>query len=74
MAALERTTVRRARVQRRCGEGCCPVVIKPDDLYLEHVVSPGHPELGNTRWRRLAECSQCAKRYGRDPYGNNEVA
>lgn len=64
MAALERTTVRRARKIRRCND-CGAVAIKPGDLYLETVVSPGHADLGNTRWRRIAECAGCGRRYGR---------
>lgn len=65
MAALERTVVRRARKQRPCGDSWCSVTIKRGDLYLEHVVSPGHVDLSNTGWRRLAECAECATRYGR---------
>jgi hypothetical protein len=65
--ALERTTVRRAVKERRCGDYVCRNVIRPGDLYNEHVTGPGHPELGNTRWLRLPECAECGARYGRAP-------
>lgn len=59
---MTRTTRRRARKAHRCG---CGNRIRPGELYLEHVASPQHEDLGNTRWWRLPECSECAERYGR---------
>ena len=67
MSAVERTTVRRAAKERRCGSYPCRNVIKPGDLYNEHVIGPGHIDLSNTRWMRSPECAECAARYGRAP-------
>lgn len=58
-----RTTLRTARKARNCDS--CLHRIRPGDLYLEHVASPDHDDLGNTRWRRSPECEDCAERYGR---------
>lgn len=57
-----RTTERTSRKRRSCG---CGNVIQPGDRYVEHVASPGHEDLDNTRWWRLPECEECAIRYGR---------
>jgi hypothetical protein len=65
VTAVERTTVRRAAKERRCGDYTCPNVIRPGDLYNEHVTGPGHADLGNTRWLRSPECAECAARYDR---------
>lgn len=66
--AVERTTLRRARKPRRCASRhfCGSPVINPGDLYLEHVISPGHDLIGNTTWLRSAECGPCAAGRG-DP-------
>lgn len=58
-----RTTLRTARKARNCGD--CRSRIQPGDRYLEHVVSPDHEDLGNTRWRRSPECEDCAEGSGR---------
>jgi hypothetical protein len=66
MSGLSRTTVRTARKPRPCGfigYGCR--MIEPGELYLEHVIAPNHPDVGNTRWWRSAECRECAHRCGR---------
>ena len=56
--AVEQSTVRRARKQHPCSDPWCHVeVIEPGTLYVEHVVSPGHPEVENQRWRRNKECA-----------------
>lgn len=60
---MTRTTLRTARKPRLCDS--CLRWIKTGDLYLEHVASPNHEDLGNTRWRRSPECAACATRYGR---------
>ena len=57
-----RTTERTSRKARRCD---CGNVILPGDRYMEHVAAPGAEDLGNTRWWRIAECGECAVRYGR---------
>ncbi|MEA5367755.1 hypothetical protein VA596_50050 [Amycolatopsis sp., V23-08] len=59
---MNRTTARRARKPHRCPY--CSL-IKPGDVYLEHVVSPDHDGLGNTGWLRLPECASCARSCGR---------
>jgi hypothetical protein len=38
--------------------------VNGDDDY-ECYARPGDAELGNERWRRLPECADCARRYGR---------
>jgi hypothetical protein len=58
-----RTKARVAGAARRCDSGCPS--IQPGDVYLEHVYSPDHDDIGNTRWARLTECAPCAERYGR---------
>jgi hypothetical protein len=60
---MTRTTPRKARRLRRC-DGCKGQII-PGSRYLEHVASPDHEDLGNVTWWRLAECGECAERYGR---------
>jgi len=64
--AVERTTVRRARKERRCSSAyvSCSRWIRFGDLYLEHVVGPGHDILDNTTWLRIPECSVCAEERG----------
>ena len=61
------TTTTRRRVSRKtrpaCG-GYCPD-IKPGDVYLEHKVFPGDDVWECKVPFRLAECSECATRYGR---------
>lgn len=37
----------------------------PGEVYLEHVCSPNHDDLGNTTWWLSAECAECATRCGR---------
>ncbi len=62
--SLMRTTHRTSRRHRRC-DGC-KALITPGERYLEHVAAPDpFGELGNVSWWRLAECSNCAERYGR---------
>jgi hypothetical protein len=60
---VQKTIVRTARKAHIC-EGCRST-IKPGERYLEWVASPYHSELNNAHWWRLAECGQCAERYGR---------
>ncbi|WP_410652086.1 hypothetical protein [Amycolatopsis sp. cmx-4-54] len=57
-----RTTARRAR-KHHTHPYCC--VIKPGEVYLEHVAAPDDNDLGNTHWWRLPECAADARRYGR---------
>lgn len=57
--AVELSTVRRARKQYACFNPRSSEVIEPGDLYMEHVVSPHHPEVENERWRRAKECADC---------------
>lgn len=63
---MNRTTARRARKPNRCAnvshrQPC----IRPGAVYLEHVVSPDHDDLGNIgRWR-LPECADDARVYQR---------
>lgn len=63
---MNRTTARRARKPHRCGnvshsQPCIPA----GAVYLEHVVSPDHDDLGNTGWWRLPECADDARAYQR---------
>ena len=61
------TVIAKARRARKPHWGCCRV-IKPGELYVEHTEFPGgesgyadtagHPV-------RMAECRECAERYGR---------
>lgn len=57
-----RTTARRARRFQRCESGC---QIEPGRVYLEHVYSPGHDDIGNAKWGRVAECRWHAEAYRR---------
>lgn len=61
---------RRSRKQRRCG---CGKRIEKGDRYLEQVASPHHDDLGNPHWWRLAECEDCARRYGRGGHFDQEA-
>ncbi len=56
-----RVQLRKARKVHHCG---CGRVIKVGHYYLEQVCSPRHEASGG-RWGRLAECDECADRYGR---------
>ena len=60
---MRRARSRTSRIIRRCD---CGRTICPGDRYIEHVASPNDPDIGNTGWRRVAECSECAIRYGRE--------
>lgn len=60
---MNRTTLRKARRYRSCASS--GTMILPGDLYLEHVCSPDHDDVGNVGWWRAAECRECAERYGR---------
>jgi hypothetical protein len=65
---MSTSRVRRARKSRHCGSDYIGPQIKPGDLYIEHTEFPGgesgyadaagHPV-------RMAECRDCAERYGR---------
>lgn len=59
---MTRSTGRTCRVPRPCG---CGNRIKRGERYVEHVASPDHDDFGNVGWWRLAECAECATRYGR---------
>jgi hypothetical protein len=62
--AVERTTIRRARKDRPCGDYVCSgdQVIRAGDLYNQHVTSPGSYDWGEvSTWSRLDECGMCAK-------------
>lgn len=59
---MMRTTRRRARKLHRCP---CRTVIAVGEVYLEHVASPNHGDLGNQYWWRLPECAECARTCGR---------
>ena len=54
--------VRRARKFHQC---FCGRGIREGDLYRSVVASPDHGDLGNMKWWRSAECSECCRRYGR---------
>jgi len=58
-----RTAIRCAAKSHRCGN-CGSFIYRGDD-YVELVMSPSHGDVGNTRWWRLTECSDCARQYGR---------
>lgn len=58
-----RSSTRRARKPHQCER--CLGAIEPGALYLESVASPGHDDLDNQTWWRLAECADCATRCGR---------
>lgn len=60
---MTRSTPRRAVKVHQCDR--CQRRILPGERYREAVVSPGHDGLGNVGWWRLAECRDCALRYGR---------
>ena len=59
---MTRTTPRTCLVPKRCE---CGVRIARGERYIEHVISPGHEDIGNTTWWRAYECRDCAGRYGR---------
>lgn len=66
MSVFYRTVAHKARMPHRCGFTSHP--IKPGEVYLQHTEFPGgdagyadaagHPV-------RVAECADCATRYGR---------
>lgn len=60
------STARRrvARKSHRCN-GCDRRTIEPGDPYLSGTVFPGHDTNTTTAPMRLAECADCAIRYGR---------
>ena len=62
MAVLERATIRRAAKEHPCWG--CRSFIKPGELHVEHVTSPGHPDVGNQRWVHARECADCAMQRG----------
>lgn len=63
---MMRQTLRRSRCFRRCDVASCDCrPIQPGDQYVEHVASPQHDVLGNTKWWRSAECLGCATLYDR---------
>ena len=66
---MQQRRVRRARKQHRCDGIDCNRVIKPGELYLSHIASPNHGDLGNLGWWRLLECADCAAKYGRSVNG-----
>lgn len=61
---MNRSTVRKARRSRSCGS--CQRRIEAGSYYVEHVCSPAWEFSGGV-WCRMAECSECATRYGRGP-------
>lgn len=42
-------------------------MIHRHEVYVEHVMSPWHGDVGTNDWQRVAECADCATRYGRGP-------
>lgn len=67
---------RRARVAHYCGG--CSRAVQPGEIYLRHVIFPGHDANPRGVWvaagsgrpipdrpRVSAECAECAIRYGR---------
>lgn len=62
---MTRTQRRRSRRSRRC-ESCLSVIHR-HEVYVEHVMSPWHGDVGTNDWQRVAECADCATRYGRGP-------
>ena len=57
-----RATRRTAHATRQCDT--CRSRILPGDTYVSAVASPGHDDLGNTGWWRLADCATCARIHG----------
>lgn len=47
------TVVRKSRRRRRCER--CRGAIRPGELYRDARLPPGNPDVGNTRWLRLAQ-------------------
>lgn len=60
---MNRTTVRRAHKPHRCSYDHCR--IRAGALYLEHVYSPQHDDLGNGKWWRSRQCQNCAQALGK---------
>jgi hypothetical protein len=62
-----RSSVRRAREQRPCGDpvsgGDCTSVIRPGEHYAITVASPHHDDYGNDGWLSMTACIPCARRY-----------
>ena len=61
-----RSRVRRARKTHRCG--CANGPIHPGQFYIEHTQLPGaDADYANAAGHpvRMAECRDCAERYGR---------
>lgn len=58
-----RTTTHRARKLHECSRYCSgDGMIRPGQLYNEHVVAPGEYDFGSfSRWVRHRECWHCAK-------------
>ena len=61
---MSTTCLRVARKPHHCDSGDHPV-IKPGQPYLSGTVFPGHDLIPTTVPLRLAECGDCAIRYGR---------
>jgi hypothetical protein len=58
------TSRRVAKKYHRCAS-CDRTAIKPGQAYLSGVVFPGHDLIPTAVPLRLAECADCATRYGR---------
>lgn len=54
--------VRTARKTHRCS---CGRWITPGDTYVAHSCTPHHDIHSNPGWWHVAECAECATRYGR---------
>lgn len=59
------TAVRRVARKRRYCNGCDRRSIAPGQSYLSGTVFPGHDANTTPVPMRLAECADCATRYGR---------
>lgn len=60
---MQRVNRRRAIKSHHCDT--CRTRIDRGEDYLEHVCSPNHDGLGNTKWWRIYECENCARIAGR---------
>lgn len=56
-------TIRTARKVHRCSP--CGRPIRPGERYLSGTISPNDNDIGNIGWWTLAECEDCAIKYGR---------
>lgn len=65
------TKQRVARKLRWCGS--CADPIHTGESYFHHTIAPDNDILGNGQWARTDECSDCATRYRRPLFTEQQI-